>query len=371
MEDMVMFKGVYDGKRVLVTGATGFKGSWLCSWLLDLGAEVYGYSLDLVSPVNLFGEANLQERMTHEFGDVRDFPKLEQFVSDVQPDFIFHLAAQAIVSVSYEEPLSTISTNVIGTANILEAVRKLQKRVTTVIITSDKCYENVEQLWGYKEGDTLGGKDIYSASKGAAEIIFSSYYRSFYEGNDFHRIVSVRAGNVIGGGDWAKDRIVVDAVKMWNEGVDVQIRSPFATRPWQHVLEPLSGYLWLGALLSSNNENQFNGESYNFGPNGDQVKTVSELTGCLAKYWKNGPAALECGKTKQSFYEAGLLKLNIEKANVHLNWEPTLGFDECCKFVSEWYSDFYAQRSSALALVRNDIKNYCQLAKKRGKKWTT
>ena len=207
-----MFRNIYYGKRVMVTGATGFKGAWLCSWLLDLGAEVYGYSVDLVSSVNLFEEACLAKSVTHEFGDVRDYEKLEKFVTNVQPDFIFHLAAQAIVSVSYDAPVDTISTNVVGTTNILDIVRKMTKSVVAVIITSDKCYENVEQHWGYKETDTLGGKDIYSASKGAAELIFSSYSRSFFDPKSKQNIASARAGNVIGGGDWAKDRIVVDAI---------------------------------------------------------------------------------------------------------------------------------------------------------------
>jgi CDP-glucose 4,6-dehydratase len=369
MENLVMFNNTYRGKRVIVTGATGFKGSWLCSWLLDLGAKVYGYSVNLVSPVNLFEEACLAKRLTHEFGDVRDYENLERFVKHVQPDFIFHLAAQAIVSVSYEDPIDTISTNVIGTANILDIVKKMSKSVVAVIITSDKCYENVEQLWGYKETDILGGKDIYSASKGAAELIFSSYSRSFFKLESNQKIASARAGNVIGGGDWAKDRIVVDAMKSWNMCQTVGVRSPNATRPWQHVLEPLSGYLWLGACLAGAVTANPHGESFNFGPRPEKVQTVKQLIESLVAHWKNGEAAVALGNISSNFKEAGLLKLNIEKAITLLGWEPTLEFDECCKLVAEWYSDFYAKRETAENLVFRDISNYCISAKQRGNVW--
>ena len=369
MENLVMFRNIYYGKRVMVTGATGFKGAWLCSWLLDLGAEVYGYSVDLVSSVNLFEEACLAKSVTHEFGDVRDYEKLEKFVTNVQPDFIFHLAAQAIVSVSYDAPVDTISTNVVGTTNILDIVRKMTKSVVAVIITSDKCYENVEQHWGYKETDTLGGKDIYSASKGAAELIFSSYSRSFFDPKSKQNIASARAGNVIGGGDWAKDRIVVDAIINWDLRQAVNVRSPQATRPWQHVLEPLSGYLWLGAKLAEQNILGIHGESFNFGPRPEQVQTVAQLIDTLSQYWKNGEASAVLGNISPKFHEAGLLKLNIEKSITFLDWEPTLNFDECCKLVSEWYSDFYAQRETAENLVLRDIKSYCTHAKQRGNIW--
>ena len=280
-----MFKNIYNNKRVLVTGNTGFKGSWLTAWLLQTGANVFGISKDIPTKPSLFEVLNLNDKITHFEEDVCNFSAVKKIMEEVQPDFVFHLAAQPIVSDSYENPLETITTNVLGTTNVLEALRTLNFPCTAIIITSDKCYDNVEWVWGYKETDALGGKDIYSGSKGAAELVCKSYYHSFFKKETSKiRIATARAGNVIGGGDWALDRIVPDCMRAWSRGEVVEIRSPKATRPWQHVLEPLSGYLQLGAELFENK--QLNGESFNFGPKAENSHSVEQLLNDLRKVWQ-------------------------------------------------------------------------------------
>jgi len=332
-----MLLNIYKNKRVLITGNTGFKGSWLTVWLLKLGAKVCGVSDEIPTNPSMFEQLSLEKKIEHHYVDVRDLDKLQQVVNKFKPDFIFHLAAQAIVSKSYEDPLNTITTNVIGTSNILESIKNIKHKCAAVMITSDKCYENVEWEWGYKETDHLGGKDIYSASKGAAEMIFHSYYHSFFENkNPNINIGSARAGNVIGGGDWAKDRIVVDCIKNWADGKTVEIRSPEATRPWQHVLEPLSGYLTLGANLFNNSK--LNGESFNFGPKAEQNRTVLELIKDLGDGFN---ISNNIAKYKVidniPFHEAGLLKLNCDKSLFHLKWEANLYYKDCIDLVRDWY----------------------------------
>jgi CDP-glucose 4,6-dehydratase len=299
--------------------------------------------------------------------DVRDVDALAQAIQGFEPDFVFHLAAQAIVSTSYLDPLGTISTNVMGTANVLDVIRRLSKPCVAVIITSDKCYENVEWEWGYRETDHLGGKDIYSASKGAAEVVFHAYFQSFLKNQPHIRIASARAGNVIGGGDWAKDRIIVDSVLSWNDHKPVQIRSPEATRPWQHVLEPLSGYLWLGANLATNDK--LNGESFNFGPRAEQNRRVIELIADVFEYWNKD---FDCYQITGNipFHEAGLLKLNCDKALFHLRWEPTLFYRECVRMVGEWYAGYYIQNQDVQKITQQQIEQYMQLATERGNRWT-
>jgi len=278
-----MFDGKYQGKRVLITGHTGFKGAWLTAWLLKLGAKVCGVSDRIPSNPSIFAEIGLEQKIEHHFCDIRDLAAFSNILECFEPHFVFHLAAQPIVSVSYDDPVDTISTNVMGTTVLLEALRRWNKECSVVVITSDKCYENVEWAWGYKETDQLGGRDIYSGSKGAAEVIFHAYYSSFFMGKESKvKLASGRAGNVIGGGDWAKDRIVVDCMKSWAEGRSVEIRCPEATRPWQHVLEPLSGYLTLGVNLTS--AKTLSGESFNFGPRAEQTKTVLQLLTDLSHY---------------------------------------------------------------------------------------
>ena len=311
---MNLLEKSYSGKKVLITGHTGFKGAWLTTWLYALGADVYGISCDIPTSPSMFEVLKLEEKIHHYQMDIRDYDALSEVIREVKPDFIFHLAAQAIVSKSYANPRETLTTNVVGTMNLLETLRQLNSPCVAVIITSDKCYDNVEWVYGYKETDALGGKDIYSGSKGAAELVFKSYYHSFFKSERSNvRIVSVRAGNVIGGGDWALDRIVPDCMRSWSENKIVEIRSPFATRPWQHVLEPLSGYLNVGAALLE--DSSLNGESFNFGPKAEVSKTVKELLEDLSVCWKyTSPMEAYTITDQVKFHEAGLLKLNCDKA---------------------------------------------------------
>lgn len=361
----------FENKKIIITGNTGFKGSWLTCWLLELGAKIYGISKDIPTEPSMFKSLDLEDKITHFYEDIRNYESLKKIVKDISPDFIFHMAAQPIVAKSYEDPLETINSNVVGTANILESLRLINNKCVAVIITSDKCYENVEWEWGYKETDILGGKDIYSGSKGAAEIIFNSYYHSFFKNTSKYntRIVSVRAGNVIGGGDWAEYRIVPDCIKAWNNNNSVIIRSPEATRPWQHVLEPLSGYIDIAISLSQND--YYNGHSFNFGPTEKYNKSVTELIEDLSQYWnlKNKPFVLTDEKIK--FHEAGLLKLNCDKALFHLKWLPTLDYDELIKYTSLWYNNYYKKNTDMFKFTSNQIKDYIKLARDKKIKWAT
>lgn len=359
-----MFSGVYKGRRVLVTGHTGFKGSWLCQWLLRLGAEVAGYSLHRPSDPCNFDVLGLEERMAHHTGDVRELAGVREVMSRFRPQFVFHLAAQAITRRSYDEPKVTFDTNLGGTVNLLEAVRESETVRAAVFITSDKCYENVEQARGYRESDRLGGKDPYSASKACAEIAISAYTRSFYLPQGRH-IASTRAGNVIGGGDWAPDRIVPDCMRTWSAGKPALIRSPAATRPWQHVLEPLSGYLWLGARLAAG-KGGVNGEAFNFGPVGDE--TVSELVGEMLKAWP-GHTWVRDEAGAQGKHEAGLLKLDCAKARERLGWQPILSFSEIVRVTVEWYRGYYAGERDMARFTDEQIGAYEELARARGATW--
>lgn len=365
-----MFNNIYAGKKIFVTGHTGFKGSWLSAWLLELGAEVIGYSKDIPTNPSLYDALGLEERISHIQGDIRDLPKLRQVIHDEKPDFVFHLAAQAIVSVSYSDPIETITSNAVGTMNLLEALRSLDTPCTAVLITSDKCYDNVEWLWGYRETDGLGGKDVYSGSKGAAELVIKSYLHSFFNlQNSPVRIGIARAGNVIGGGDWAKDRIVADIYRAWSEGRSVEIRSPTATRPWQHVLEPLSGYLTLGMNLSECPE--LHGEAFNFGPPAEQNRTVLGLLEDLSQHWGFSRSNDAYSVTDNiPFHEAGLLKLNCDKALFHLRWEPTLDYNETVSFIASWYTTFYKGEGEIASLTREQLNSYGAIAKQRNRVWT-
>jgi len=365
----IMLNKNYQGKRVLVTGHTGFKGSWLTAWLLKLGAKVCGLSDQIPTNPSMFVELGLDQKIENHFCDIRDFEGVSKILTEFAPDYVFHLAAQPIVSVSYEDPLSTISTNVMGTAVLLEALRLWNQPCNVVVITSDKCYENVEWVFGYKETDHLGGKDIYSGSKGAAEVIFHAYYNSFFNNpKNKIRLATGRAGNVIGGGDWAKDRIVVDCMKNWADGKIVELRSPEATRPWQHVLEPLSGYLTLGSQLNS--DNRLLGESFNFGPRSEQNRTVLELLTDLSQQWNFNKAEDAYSVTDNiPFHEAGLLKLNCDKALFNLRWEANLSYKECVKMVGEWYYSFYKMEKDMYKLTLDQITQYEDLAMKRDLIW--
>lgn len=361
------FNNIYKKKKVLITGSTGFKGSWLSTWLHSLGADVYGYALNVPTQPSMFQTLQLEGKIHQHYGDIRDKIELNDYIQEVKPDFIIHLAAQALVSVSYQEPLDTITTNVIGTATICECIRNISWNCTCVLITSDKAYDNVEWIWGYRETDRLGGKDIYSGSKGAAELVIKSYWCSFIKDMTNIKLGVTRAGNVIGGGDWAKDRIVVDCIKAFSQGQTVSIRSPKATRPWQHVLEPLSGYLTLGWYLAEGKCD--NGEIYNFGPRAEQTKTVYELAQDLASLWGLNPHDVVKLTGNIPFKEATLLKLNCDKALAELNWHSTLHYSDCVRFIADWYGTFYSGKNDMHQLTLSQIEEYVTDAKQQNLVW--
>ena len=365
-----MFSNIYKEKKILVTGNTGFKGTWLTVWLTNLGAEVIGVSKDIPTQPSMFEILGLSDRIQHHAMDVRNLDSLTHLIEFERPDFVFHLAAQAIVSTSYDSPMETISSNVMGTTNVLEALRVSNHHCTAIIITSDKAYDNIEQVWGYKENDQMGGKDVYSGSKGAAELVFKSYYHSFFKSDKSNvRLAVARAGNVIGGGDWAQDRITVDCVEAWSRKESVEIRSPEATRPWQHVLEPLSGYLNLGQALHY--DKSLNGEGFNFGPRAEQNHTVVELLEELSEYWDFENMSTPYTVTDNiPFHEAGLLKLNCDKSLALLKWQATLNYQDTIKFTSEWYYEYYENGGDMLTKTIWQIGEYEIIAKSRLLKWT-
>lgn len=360
-----MFDDFYRGKRVLVTGHTGFKGSWLSAWLLNLGADVVGYSLDVPSDPAIFEDIKLSEKITDIRGDIRDLDSFKKAVNDNNPDLIFHLAAQPIVRLSYDDPVETFTTNAIGSLNVLEAVRGQGSIKSIVMITSDKAYKNVEWIWGYKEDDQLGGEDPYSSSKGCAELIFYSYVNSYFKDNEtLVKLTTARAGNVIGGGDWAKDRIVPDIVRSFSKNEVLSIRAPNATRPWQHVLEPLSGYLTLAKMQTK--KESLNHESFNFGPRQDVNQNVLRLVEEFSKYWDSGSWKVHEDKAKP---EAGLLKLNCDKAQAMLDWRAILSFEETIKFTGEWYKTYFKEEVDLYNFTIKQINDYSQKAKEQGLKW--
>ena len=358
----------YKNKKVLVTGHTGFKGSWLVTWLLELGAEVAGFSDKIPTNPSHFDVLGIESKINHFVGDVRNFNALYEACEKFRPEIIFHLAAQPLVRKSYLDPKQTFEVNVIGTLNVMEVLKKMQSNIeAAVIITSDKAYENVEWVYGYKEDDKLGGDDPYSGSKGAAELVIKSYLKSYFQ-DDSSFIAVARAGNVIGGGDWAQDRIVPDSVVSWSQSKTLKIRSPYSTRPWQHVLEPLSGYLHLGIELLRKNKICKN-QAYNFGPDSNVNKTVEELLIEMKKYWQSVKWEIDIPK-ESTMKEAGLLKLTCDKINNHLNWYPTLNFNKTIEFTVNWYKAFYSsQNINVYKLTSNQIKEYTSIAKKIKIKW--
>lgn len=361
---------VYHNKTVLITGHTGFKGSWLAIWLLKLGARVIGVSQDIPTTPSHFEVAELGADIEDHRLDVRDASALANLVEGSQPDFVFHLAAQALVRPAYEDPLGTMAINAMGSANLLSALRAVRKPVTAVMITSDKAYDNVEWVWGYRETDRLGGKDPYSASKGMAELAIKTFVESYFNKSDCDvRIGIARAGNVIGGGDWAVDRIVPDCMRAWSNSEIVDIRSPMSTRPWQHVLEPLSGYLTLGAFLSENR--MIHGEAYNFGPPAEQNHAVCDLIDEMSKFWTN-VRWNDVSQEKNHPHEAGLLKLNCDKALFDLKWKPSLKFEETVRMTVEWYKAYYEKQSESMrSLSLAQIEEFTAIARQRNIPWST
>ena len=363
---MKYFDDAYRGKRVLVTGHTGFKGSWLALWLKKLGAEVAGFSIDIPSHPSNFKLLDLEHGVTHYVGDIRDANRFAEAVDAFRPEIIFHLAAQALVCRSYADPAGTFATNVTGMVNLLDCVRARPWIRTTVLITSDKAYRNNEWCWGYRENDALGGHDPYSSSKSSADLIAQSYFYSYFRGSST-RLAITRAGNVIGGGDWADDRIVPDCIRAWSRGESVEIRSPLATRPWQHVLEPLGGYLWLGAKLQDRLEG-INCEAFNFGPSAMVDQTVEQLLIEMTKYWPD--AAWDVPKGNEaSGREATLLKLSCDKALFHLQWTAAMDFAETVAFTVEWYRNWHQAKRDIAAFTDAQIDAYCQLALAQDAPW--
>lgn len=343
----------FSGKKVLITGHTGFKGSWLAFILNEVGADVTGFALPPATTVNHFDLLKLGGKIKHVVGDVRDAAAVAKTMQDCQPEFVFHLAAQALVRPSYDDPVATFSTNVIGSVNLLEAVRHCESVRSLVYITSDKCYENVEWIWGYRENDPLGGRDPYSASKAAAEIAFSTYARSFFEQRPMLGAASTRAGNVIGGGDWAVDRIIPDCIRAIQAGEPVRLRNPAATRPWQHVLEPLAGYLLLAARLYEEPK-KWEG-AWNFGPSTNEVRTVKNVAEVIVSHI--GKGRVEVVESKTQVHEARLLQLNCDKAHQLLGWYPRWHVEKTLEATALWYKTIM-NSGDAEAITRAQIKEF-------------
>jgi len=356
MEIKNCYNGFYNGKRVLITGHTGFKGSWLAIWLREMGAEVVGYALDPHTEKDNFVLSGLSEKIIDIRGDVRNQKKLKEVFAQYQPEIVFHLAAQPLVRFSYEIPVETYEVNVMGTIHVLEAIRESCSVKVGVMITTDKCYENKEQIWAYRESDPLGGYDPYSSSKGACEIAIASWRNSFFNPQDFPKhgksIASARAGNVIGGGDWATDRIIPDCIRAIEADRPIEIRNPEAIRPWQHVLEPLSGYLLLAQKMWENPGKYC--EAWNFGPNQEDVATVWDVASLLLS--KYGKGNLVDSSNPDALHEAGLLTLDTSKAKHFLGWYPKLNLEQSISLTADWYKNY--QCESVYNLCVNHIHRY-------------
>lgn len=352
--------GFWNGRSVFLTGHTGFKGAWLTLWLLSMGARVHGFSLPPEGDPNLYSALRLDDRVGSTFGDVNDLDAVTQALASSKAEIVLHLAAQALVRASYRDPVLTFRTNVMGTVNVLEAVRRVGGVLGTVVVTTDKCYENVEQIWSYREGDPLGGRDPYSGSKAAAEIAASAYARSFFgpaEARKNGAAATARAGNVLGGGDWAEDRLIPDIIRALSRGERVQIRRPDALRPWQHVLEPLAGYLMLAQRLASDPTQAF--ESWNFGPDHDAERNVLEVARTVCRLWGR-PEALEV-TPYDGPHEASLLTLDNTKARLRLGWRPRLPFSETLELVVGWYRR-EVEGGDPLALTQEQLAAYAALS---------
>lgn len=354
-----IFHDFYRGKRVLVTGHTGFRGSWLSIWLHELGAEVIGVAQDPFTERDNFVLSGIRQRIKADIrADIRDGERMKEIFHQYQPEIVFHLAAQPLVRLSYDIPVETYQTNVMGSINILEAIRATDSVKVGVMITTDKCYENREQIWGYRENEPMGGYDPYSSSKGAAEIAIASWRRSFFNPNDYEKhgksIASVRAGNVIGGGDWALDRIIPDCIKALEAGKPIEIRSPKAIRPWQHVLEPLSGYMLLVQKMWDEPVKYC--EGWNFGPKAESITNVWDVASMVIENYGSGE--LKDLSDPNALHEAKLLMLDISKAKFQLGWEPRMSLDKCIQLVVDWYKRY--KEEDAYTLCVEHIEKYLQ-----------
>tara|TARA_B100000029_G_scaffold513343_1_gene612646 strand:- start:1169 stop:2245 length:1077 start_codon:yes stop_codon:yes gene_type:complete len=328
-------------KKIIITGHTGFKGSWLTLCLKYLGAEVLGISKDIPTKPSHFTASRVYKGIKSRKFNIKNFKKLKKTISQFKPDYVFHLAAQSLVNTSYKNPQDTWETNLLGTINVLESIRYLNKKVVVVIITSDKAYKNVEKKEGYKETDLLGGDDPYSASKASAEIAIQSYFNSYLKNKKNVFLGVARAGNVIGGGDWSKDRLIPDCIRAWAKKRKAIIRNPKSTRPWQHVLEAVWGYIFFAAKLNSSN--RLNGQAFNFGPNTKKNFKVIELIKMMQKHWPSIKYSTPHKKTKK-FHESSLLKLNCNKAKTFLKWRAVLNFEETITMTAQWYKNFYKNK---------------------------
>lgn len=347
----------WQGKRVFITGHTGFKGGWLSLWLQEMGALVKGYSLPAPTEPSIFEEAQVWAEMSSEEGDVRDFTHLRQIIAEFKPEIVFHMAAQPLVRLSYDDPIETYSTNVMGTVYLLEAVKQVGGVKAVVNITSDKCYENREWVWGYREDEAMGGYDPYSNSKGCAELVASCYRQSFFNKDNYYEhgcaLASVRAGNVIGGGDWADDRLIPDMLKAFSDRRSVEIRSPHAIRPWQHVLEPLSGYITIAELLYEHGP-EFS-EGWNFGPKEEDAKPVEWIVDRLSNLWGEGASwYLSEGEHP---HEAHYLKLDCSKAKMRLNWQPVWSLEQTLIRIVKWQKAWLAKQDMKQYTLQ-EIKDY-------------
>jgi len=360
VESLEISKGKVDssfwkGKKVFLTGHTGFKGSWLSLWLQNMGALVKGYSLDVNTKPALFTQANVAAEMESEIGDIRNLGQLTESMVSFSPDILIHMAAQPLVRLSYQEPVDTYTTNVIGTVNVLEAARKCSALKAIVSVTTDKCYENKEWDWGYRESEPMGGHDPYSSSKGCAELVTSAYRRSFFSSEGTASLASVRAGNVIGGGDWAEDRLIPDILRAFEKSEPVVIRNPLSTRPWQHVLEPLSGYLVLAQELFLNGD-EF-AEGWNFGPKDEDCKPVSWILDKMVESW-GGNASWSLDKENNP-HEAGFLKLDCSKAASRLKWKPKWNLQLTLKSIVDWHQ-VYSNGGDIKNQCLKEINTYCK-----------
>jgi CDP-glucose 4,6-dehydratase len=344
----------YYGKKVLVTGHTGFKGSWLSKWLTIMGSNVLGYALEPNTDPSLYRILKLEKDLQTIIADIRDYERLLSVIREFKPDLVFHLASQAIVRRSYKEPRLTFDTNLIGTVNLLEAIRTTRSVKAVVNITSDKCYENKEWVWGYRETDEVGGRDPYSASKGCSELITASYRRAFFQNSDT-ALATARAGNIIGGGDWAEDRLIPDIVRSLSDGEIIIVRNPGAIRPWQHVLEPLSGYLLLGKLLYQKGQDY--AEAWNFGPNEIGSLRVEDVVKKSIEIWGHGSYKIQ---SEGSFPESRILRLDISKALTRLDWHPIMTSEKAIKDTLQWYALYYTDINAAVKMVTQQIEAISQ-----------
>ena len=357
----MILKKEFRNKKVIITGHTGFKGSWLSAWLILLGAKVIGISDDFTTNPSHFKSLKIKKKIKHYSEDIRNRKMIKKIFMKHEPDFVFHLAAQPLVKTSYIDPVKTFETNMLGTLNILESLRLLKNKCTAVIITSDKVYKNFEIKRGYRETDKLGGYDPYSASKASAELILQSYIKSYFFKKKNILIGIARAGNVIGGGDWSEDRLIPDCIKSWSKNKTVLLRNPQSTRPWQHVLESLWGYLLLSLKLKKNKK--LHGEAFNFGPDNKSNHDVYSVVKLMGFFWKN-VRMINIKRKKVSFYESGLLKLNSNKAKKLLKWRTMLTFKETIKLVADWYKNFYDKKDPTL-ITFSQIKLFMSFLEKR------